>query len=146
MGFGGGAPGGPTRPQIPDSCMGQVVGMYSGSARPISRRACTVLSTSLDCSILYRSRRPPVDAGYHLCPPRRGCMSPTRTQALSSAAKELELCPFERNVACSGAPSRPPHGCHVSLTAWDPGRFLDLPGSVLSGQAVRPAVVWKRTV
>lgn len=24
----GGAPGGPTRPQIPDSCMGQVVGMY----------------------------------------------------------------------------------------------------------------------
>lgn len=29
--------------------------------------------------------------------------------------------------------SRPSHGCHVSLTAWDPRRFLSLPGSVLSG-------------
>lgn len=60
-------------------------------------------------------------------------MSPTRTQALSSAEKELEPFPFERNVACYSLSRPTTHGCHVPLTAWDPRRFLNLPGSVLSG-------------
>lgn len=103
----------------------------SGSARPISRRACTVLSSSPDDGILYRSsRRPPVDAGWIASRAIHAAdaMSPTRTQALSSAGKELEPFPFERNVACY-SPSRPTtHGCHVPLTAWDPRKVPEFAG------------------
>lgn len=103
----GGPPGGPTRPQkvrlMHGMGRGHVVYFLAlqGRYRGGHVQYCRPLQMTVYCT--YRSsRRPPVDAGWTASPALHAAdaMSPTRTQALSSAGKELEPFPFERNVAC----------------------------------------------
>lgn len=129
----GGAPGGPTRPQklrlMHGMGRGHVLLDLQGRYRGGHVQYCRPLQMTVYCT--YRSsRRPPVDAGWIASRAIHAAdaMSPTRTQALSSAGKELEPFPFERNVACYSLSRPTTHGCHVPLTAWDPRKVPEFAG------------------
>lgn len=124
-GDGGGHLAAQHAPKNRDSCMGwgrgHVLLDLQGRYRGGHVQYCRPLQMTVYCT--YRSsRRPPVDAGWIASRAIHAAdaMSPTRTQALSSAGKELEPFPFERNVACYSLSRPTTHGCHVPLTAWDP--------------------------
>lgn len=130
-------------PKNRDSCMGWVVDMYfldlQGRYRGGHVQYCRPLQMTVYCTYRRSSRRPAGRRGMDsiFCPPRRGCNVAYRTQALSSAEKELEPFPFERNMACYSLSRPTTHGCHVPLTAWVPKK---VPESAGVCAVVRPFV------
>lgn len=150
---GWGAPGGPTRPPKPKPRVVHGDGSWVcvlWICKADIEVACTVLSTFPDYSILYRkkpaagrrSTRDTISALH-----ARGCMSPTRTQALSSAEKSSSYAPWSRTWHAATLLSRPSsHGCHVSLTAWGPEKVPELAGVCAVGLFVQRRLERRRRV